>query len=85
MQVALGYSGAKEGRALPMVLQIRVGSVDRGASVSAFSQYQKEVEYLWVPGSFLEQVVLSPAHPVKYRCNAREGPAVRPLVSANGI
>ena len=55
-QVALNYSGVKTNQALPMVLEIRVGSVDRGACIQAFSQYPAEVEYLWVPGSFLEQV-----------------------------
>ena len=42
-----------------MVLQIRSSAVDRGACVRDYSQYMEEVEYLWVPGSFLEQVIQS--------------------------
>ncbi len=56
VQVAIQYSGVEKGHALPMVLEIRPGAVDRGACVQEFSQYKEEVEYLWVPGSFLEQV-----------------------------
>jgi hypothetical protein len=55
-QVAIKYSGVKDSQALPMVLVIRTGAVDRGACVRDFSQYVEEVEYLWLPGSFLEQV-----------------------------
>ncbi len=55
-QVAIKYSGVKDSQALPMVLVIRTGAVDRGACVRDFSQYVDEVEYLWLPGSFLEQV-----------------------------
>ncbi len=56
LQVAIKYSGVKDDQALPMVLVIRTGAVDRGACVRDFSQYVEEVEYLWLPGSFLEQV-----------------------------
>merc|ERR1712217_928521 len=52
--IAIQYSGAKEGRPLAMVLQIPVGSVDRGACIRDFSQYPAEVEYLWVPCSYIE-------------------------------
>ncbi len=38
------------------VLVVRVSSVDRGACIRDFSQYMDEVEYLWVPGSYLQQV-----------------------------
>ena len=61
-QVAIRYSGLAAGKALPIVLEVRTGAVDRGACVRDFSQYVDEVEYLWVPGSFLEQVARPPAH-----------------------
>ncbi len=60
LQVAIKYSGVKDSQALPMVLVIRTGAVDRGACVRDFSQYVDEVEYLWLPGSFLEQVRVGP-------------------------
>ncbi len=34
---------------LPMVLELTVGAVDRGACIKELSQYPEEVEYLWVP------------------------------------
>jgi hypothetical protein len=52
-QVALQYSGAKEGRPLPMVLEMAVGPVDRGACIRELSQYPKELEYLYLPMSFV--------------------------------
>ena len=52
-QVALNYSGAAEGKPLPMVLEMVVGPVDRGACILDLSQYPKEVEYLFLPMSFL--------------------------------
>jgi hypothetical protein len=52
--IAIQYSGAKEGRPLAMVMEIPVGSVDRGACIRDFSQYPAEVEYLWVPCSYIE-------------------------------
>jgi hypothetical protein len=70
-EVAIDYSEArKKGRgeelaqdwrgtgrgSLPMVLVVRVSAVDRGACIRDFSQYALEVEYLWVPGSYLQQV-----------------------------
>ena len=53
--VAIGYSGVREKKPLPTVLEIKVGSVDRGACISAYSQYPLEHEYLFVPCSFVEQ------------------------------
>ena len=55
-EMAILYSGVKDGKPLAMVLEIRVGAVDRGACIREFSQYPAEVEYLWVPCSFLEPV-----------------------------
>ena len=37
-QVAVQYSGAKEGRPQAMVMEIAPNAVDRGASISSFSQ-----------------------------------------------
>jgi hypothetical protein len=54
-KVAILYSGVNEKKPLPMVLQMRVRSVDRGACIRDFSQYPSENEYLFVPCSFLEQ------------------------------
>jgi hypothetical protein len=42
-QVAIKYSGVKDGKLLPIVLQVRTGAVDRGACIRDFSQYQSEV------------------------------------------
>ena len=52
--VAIKYSGLKDGRQLPIVLEITVGSVARGACIKELSQYPREEEHLWVPCSFLE-------------------------------
>ncbi len=52
------WTGTGRG-SLPMVLVVRVSSVDRGACIRDFSQYMQEVEYLWVPGSYLQQVMSS--------------------------
>jgi hypothetical protein len=52
-QVAILYSGAAQGKPLPMVLRITVGGADRGACIRELSQYQQEIEYLFVPCSFL--------------------------------
>ena len=54
-EVAMGYSGAAEGRPHAMVLEIEPSFVDRGAVVSDFSQYPKEVETLFLPMSFVVQ------------------------------
>jgi ankyrin repeat protein len=53
-KIAIQYSGAGKGKPFPMIIEIAVGSIDRGANVSAFSQYPHELEYLWAPGSFME-------------------------------
>ena len=52
--IAIQYSGVKEGKPLAMLFEIQVSSVDRGACIQDFSQYPGEVEYLWVPCSFIE-------------------------------
>jgi hypothetical protein len=56
LKVAVSYSGVETGRAHPKVLEIRIGSVDRGADIHEFSQYRGEAEYLWAPHAFLEPV-----------------------------
>jgi ankyrin repeat protein len=38
---------------LPMVLELTVSAVDRGACIKELSQYPGELEYLWVPCSFV--------------------------------
>ncbi len=53
MAVAVQHSGVREGQALPSVLEIRVHSIDRGARIAFFSQYQGEEEVLYLPMSFL--------------------------------
>ncbi len=40
---AVDYSGAGEGRPLPMMITTRVGSIDRGACIKELSQYPTEV------------------------------------------
>jgi ankyrin repeat protein len=52
--VAVQYSGIKQGKPLAMLFEIQASSVDRGACIKDFSQYPEEIEYLWVPCSFLE-------------------------------
>jgi ankyrin repeat protein len=54
-EIAIDYSGVKNIGSLPIVLEIRGGSIDRGACIQSFSQYPREREYLFVPCSFLEQ------------------------------
>jgi ankyrin repeat protein len=54
-EVAIGYSGAAEGRPHAMVLEIEPSFVDRGAVVSEFSQYPKEEETLFLPMSYVVQ------------------------------
>ena len=51
--MALHYSGAAEGRPLPIVLELEVGPVDRGACIRELSQYPREFEYLFLPMSFV--------------------------------
>ena len=38
-EIAAQYSGIKEGKPLPTILEIDTGAVDRGAIISEFSQY----------------------------------------------
>ena len=54
-KVAVRYSGVDELKPLPIVLEIRVRAVDRGACVLDFSQYPQEREYIYVPCCFLEE------------------------------
>ena len=54
-KVALQYSGVADGKPKCLVLEIRVGAVDRGACLQKYSQYQGEEEYLYLPLSFLQQ------------------------------
>ena len=42
-ETAVEYSGAGEGKPLPMVIQTRASSVDRGACIKELSQYPGEV------------------------------------------
>jgi ankyrin repeat protein len=52
--VAVQYSGAKEGKPKAGILQIHPNAVDRGADISGFSQYPAEREFLFVPYSFIQ-------------------------------
>jgi len=54
--VAISYTGIEWGKAHPRVLEIRIGSVDRGADISQYSQYPGEKEFLWNPHAFLEPI-----------------------------
>jgi hypothetical protein len=49
MNVARNYSGAPKGKPNPVVFEIQTNCVDRGASVSDFSQYPDEKEFIFVP------------------------------------
>jgi hypothetical protein len=42
-ETAVQYSGAGEGKPLPMVIQTRASSIDRGACIKDLSQYPEEV------------------------------------------
>jgi hypothetical protein len=42
-ETAVEYSGAGEGKPLPMVIQTRASSIDRGACIKDLSQYPEEV------------------------------------------
>ena len=53
-QVAIKYSGVRDGKPFPLIFEIDSGAVDRGAMISEFSQYPGEEECLFVPCSFLE-------------------------------
>ncbi len=52
--VAVQYSGVKQGKPRASILQISPNSVDRGADISEFSQYPGEKEFLFVPYSFIQ-------------------------------
>jgi hypothetical protein len=52
-QVAMQFSGVAERRPLPMLLEIVVGPVDRGACIRELSQYPEQIEYLYLPMSFV--------------------------------
>jgi hypothetical protein len=87
---ATQYSGVKEGAPLPMILELEVGSVDRGASIRDFSQYPDEDEYLFVPLCFvapagpqrMEVTDKSVLHITPVR-DARVGPALPPSFQAS--
>jgi hypothetical protein len=53
-QVALDFSGVRENKPRPMILEFRPTAVDRGASVQDFSQYPKEEETLYLPCSYVQ-------------------------------
>jgi hypothetical protein len=52
--VALDFSGARENKPRPMILQFKPTAVDRGASVQEFSQYPAEQETLYLPCSYVQ-------------------------------
>jgi hypothetical protein len=52
--IAVMYSGVREGMATATVLQIKTSSVNRAACIESYSQYPQEREYLWVPLSYLQ-------------------------------
>mmetsp|Transcript_42079 Transcript_42079/g.87924 ORF Transcript_42079/g.87924 Transcript_42079/m.87924 type:complete len:657 (-) Transcript_42079:439-2409(-) len=52
--VAVRYSGIREGKPFPTIFEIDCGTVDRGADITEFSQYPGERECLFAPCSFLE-------------------------------
>ena len=51
-KVALQYAGDS----MPIVLEISLGAIDRGASLKFLSQYPEEEEILLPPRSYLEVV-----------------------------
>jgi hypothetical protein len=58
MTVAVSlYSGAQKGKSHPMVFEIQTNCIDHGASVSEYSQYPQEKEFIFVPCCFIEQVM----------------------------
>jgi hypothetical protein len=52
--IAVMYSGVREGKPTATVLQIKTNSINRAACIEMYSQYQEEREFLWVPLSFLQ-------------------------------
>ena len=78
--IAVMYSGVREGKPTATVLQIKTSAVNRAACIEMFSQYSQEREYLWVPLSYLQpeggQIVESSPHGVLQTINV--------MVSVNG-
>ena len=66
-ETAIRYSGLKKGKNCPRILEMHVRSVDRGADISEFSQYQHEAEFHWPPGCFLE-LLGQRDELIEYRC-----------------
>jgi hypothetical protein len=52
--IAVMYSGVREGKSTATVLQIKTNSINRAACIEMHSQYQEERDFLWVPLSFLQ-------------------------------
>jgi ankyrin repeat protein len=52
--MAIKYSAVGDKNRIPVIIEMEVGSVDRGADISDFSQYRHQQEFLWPPGTFLE-------------------------------
>ena len=71
---ATQYSGMKERAPLPMILELEVGSVDRGASIRDFSQYPDEDEYLFVPLCFV-----APAGPQRMEVTDKSALHITPV------
>lgn len=46
MQIALEYSGIKEGNLNAMVIELEATAIDRGGCVKAFSQYPQVIFFL---------------------------------------
>ena len=80
-EVAIMYSGVREGKSTATVLQIKTSSVNRPACIETFSQYPQEREYLWVPLSYMQpegaQVLEASVHGVLLTVNVD--------VSSNGL
>lgn len=53
-KVALDFSGLRENKPRPMVLEFKPTVVDRGANVQEFSQYPGEQETLYLPCSYVQ-------------------------------
>jgi hypothetical protein len=79
-EIAVMYSGVREGKPRATVLQIKTSSVNRAACIEMYSQYSQEREYLWVPLSYMQpeggQVVEASQHGVLHSIDVN--------VSANG-
>ena len=53
LDIAIQYAYREDSR-ISTIFEIEVGSVDRGANIKEFSQYEHENEFLWTPGTFME-------------------------------